>query len=320
MKWKVLVTLLVVGTSSCFLLANRYSVVGTNRGVVYKTDRLTGRTWIIAGGEQSLIRPTCRDLHPDQWQAKQDAEAKRLADEQEAYEIERARLAEFRRQRGARIDLLQRAEQWLVDALRIAKGFQEIERELSYQWDIDILEPLPSTYNHIKPLGTFLLYIEDAQAFADEARGLLRDQPSGVRPEEIARAAAVLRRYSDPWPPIDEWESFGGKSLSLDDLTDAPLTEKQRESLAEIPERTLEDWRELAAGSDPQSEPWFEAKFHIISLLLETSPFTARAVMDQLKPLNPDSIPEPWAGRLRALDRRIDGRNNEGADRQDDGN
>ena len=62
MKWKVLVTLLVVVAAACFLLANRYTVVGTNRGVVYKTDRLTGRTWIISGGEQSLIRPTFRDL------------------------------------------------------------------------------------------------------------------------------------------------------------------------------------------------------------------------------------------------------------------
>lgn len=343
MKWKVLVTLLVVGGGACFLLANRYSVVGTNRGAIYKTDRLTGRTWIISGGEQSLVRPTFRDLHPDEWQAQQDAEAKRrdaeaqrLSDEQEAREIERARLAEFRRQRDARIKLTQRAEVWLTDALRIANKFRDLEYEIGthYDWIFDLRHGvIPTTLSTDESLEV-LRYRWTSDELADEARGLLKDQPIGIRVQEITKAAAVLRRYSDPWPPIDEWASFGGKSLSLEDLKDAPLTKKERDRLAEEDDRTLEDWRELAeavdrtleewrelaAASNWKSEQWFYAKFQLIFLLLKTNPLRARKEMDQLMQLTPDSIPQPWAARLRALDRRIDGRSNEGADGQGDGN
>ena len=72
-------------------------------------------------------------------------------------------------------------------------------------------------------------------------------------------------------------------------------------------DRALECWRLLAAGSEVGTEPWYEAKFHLISVLAEVDPARARLVMDQHKQLNPDYGPQPWAARLFALDRRIDG-------------
>ncbi|MHC4079904.1 MAG: hypothetical protein ACYS15_01510 [Planctomycetota bacterium] len=72
-------------------------------------------------------------------------------------------------------------------------------------------------------------------------------------------------------------------------------------------ERALGCWRTLVAGSAVGTEAWFEARFHVITLLAEIDPIRARAVMDQHKQLNPDYGPEPWASRLRQLDLRIPG-------------
>ena len=82
-------------------------------------------------------------------------------------------------------------------------------------------------------------------------------------------------------------------------------------------DRALECWRTLVAGSAVGTQRWFEAKFHLISLLADTDPARARAVMDQHKQLTPTYGPEPWGSRLRALDLRI-GPADTGADRPDD--
>ena len=72
-------------------------------------------------------------------------------------------------------------------------------------------------------------------------------------------------------------------------------------------ERALECWRTLVAGSTVGTQRWYDAKFHLVSLLAEVDPDRARAVMDQHRRLNPGYGPEPWASRLEALDRRIPG-------------
>jgi hypothetical protein len=71
------------------------------------------------------------------------------------------------------------------------------------------------------------------------------------------------------------------------------------------PQRALEYWRLLAAGSPPGTHRWYEAKFRLITLLAEIDPARARAVMDQHKGLDPSLGPEPWASRFTALDERI---------------
>ena len=70
-------------------------------------------------------------------------------------------------------------------------------------------------------------------------------------------------------------------------------------------ERALACWRTLVAGSDPGSDSWYEAKYHLILVLAETDMKRARAVMYQLKQLNPDYGPPPWRALLAALDKRI---------------
>lgn len=70
-------------------------------------------------------------------------------------------------------------------------------------------------------------------------------------------------------------------------------------------ERALTCWRALVAGSVLSSESWYEAKYHLILVLTETDLNRARAVMNQLKQLNPDYGPPPWRALLVALDNRI---------------
>lgn len=69
--------------------------------------------------------------------------------------------------------------------------------------------------------------------------------------------------------------------------------------------RALECWRRLVAGSQSGTEPWYEAKFHLIKLLASSDPARARMVMDQHKQLNPEYGPEPWGGMLKGLDAQI---------------
>jgi tetratricopeptide (TPR) repeat protein len=70
-------------------------------------------------------------------------------------------------------------------------------------------------------------------------------------------------------------------------------------------DQALRCWRTLAAGSTIGTEAWYEARFHLITLLADVDPARARAVMDQHKQLNPDYGPEPWSSRMRQLDLRI---------------
>lgn len=69
--------------------------------------------------------------------------------------------------------------------------------------------------------------------------------------------------------------------------------------------RAMECWRKLAAGYGVGAPNWYEARFHLITLLAELDPPRARAVIQQYKNLNPSWGPEPWASRFEALQRRI---------------
>jgi hypothetical protein len=71
------------------------------------------------------------------------------------------------------------------------------------------------------------------------------------------------------------------------------------------PRRALDYWRLLVAGSAADSDEWFEAKLHQISLLSRVEPARAKEVMDQHRQLYPDYGPDPWGARLRQLDERM---------------
>jgi hypothetical protein len=72
-------------------------------------------------------------------------------------------------------------------------------------------------------------------------------------------------------------------------------------------EEALERWRTLLAGSEGESETWYEAKWHVASLLATVDPARARQVLDQHRELHPDYGPPPWGPRLRALDESVRG-------------
>jgi hypothetical protein len=69
--------------------------------------------------------------------------------------------------------------------------------------------------------------------------------------------------------------------------------------------RALDCWRRIASGTSVDSEPWFEARFHVIDILADLDPPRAREVMNQHKNLHPEYGPEPWGSKLRGLDAQI---------------
>jgi hypothetical protein len=70
-------------------------------------------------------------------------------------------------------------------------------------------------------------------------------------------------------------------------------------------QKALDHWRRLVAGSELNSDGWYEAKFHQIQLLAKLDPPRAREVMNQHKQLNPDLGPVPWGPKLKGLDEQI---------------
>jgi len=71
------------------------------------------------------------------------------------------------------------------------------------------------------------------------------------------------------------------------------------------PERAVDCWRTLVAGTSQTSDAWYEAKFHLIKVLAEIDRERARAVMNQHKQLNPAFGPIPWGEKLRTLDQQL---------------
>jgi hypothetical protein len=71
------------------------------------------------------------------------------------------------------------------------------------------------------------------------------------------------------------------------------------------PQKALDHWRRIVAGSQVNSEAWYEAKFHQIQLLAKLDPVRARQVLDQHKQLNPDFGPAPWGPQIKGLDEQV---------------
>jgi hypothetical protein len=67
----------------------------------------------------------------------------------------------------------------------------------------------------------------------------------------------------------------------------------------------LECWRLLVSGLPMTEEGWFEAKFHLITILAMRDEDRAREVMQQHETLHPQFGPDPWGPRLRGLAVRL---------------
>jgi tetratricopeptide (TPR) repeat protein len=121
------------------------------------------------------------------------------------------------------------------------------------------------------------------------AEAMLLDFQRGGDPARAAQALALYERLLTAAPTDARFlhaTAILARELSNDQLA-------------------LSCWRTLAAGTPPQTDRWYEARFHQISLLADIDPDRARAVMDQHKQLNPDYGPDPWGVRLEQLDLRI---------------
>jgi len=69
----------------------------------------------------------------------------------------------------------------------------------------------------------------------------------------------------------------------------------------------LECWRTLMAGYEPGAEPWFEARYESLRLLAASDPDDARQAIATHKVLYPNYGPDPWGGRIAALDTALAG-------------
>lgn len=67
----------------------------------------------------------------------------------------------------------------------------------------------------------------------------------------------------------------------------------------------LAAWRGLLAGLPQGSDDWFDAKCHVIDLLIDADHDAARAALEQHRILFPDLGPEPWRTRLLDLEQRL---------------
>jgi len=156
------------------------------------------------------------------------------------------------------------------------------------------------------------LVVEHGRRVLDE----FADRPDALGESRIlAWHAAVADAMITDWQRTHD-RARAQEALGLFErlLTAAPTDARFLRATAILAEAVarldlaLSCWRTLAAGTAPLSERWYEARFHQISLLADTDPDRARAVMDQHKQLNPDYGPDPWGARLRQLDLRIPGR------------
>ncbi|MHC4218607.1 MAG: hypothetical protein ACYSU7_09155 [Planctomycetota bacterium] len=157
--------------------------------------------------------------------------------------------------------------------------------------------------------GDLLLVVHHGQRILDE----FKDQPDALQQRRVlvyyATVAEALLQLA---------EAGGGRQQAVlamalyETLLEAAPTDARFLRAAAVLSERLDDvdlalrcWRTLAAGSTIGTEGWYEAKFHLITLLADEDPARARAVMDQHKQLNPGFGPEPWASRMRQLDLRL---------------
>jgi len=147
-----------------------------------------------------------------------------------------------------------------------------------------------------------------------------KDRPDALSQTRIlawhaAVAEAMLRDWQRAGDP-----GRGAQALALYErlLTAVPTDARFLHSTATLAQAlsknrlALSCWRTLAAGTPPQTDRWYEARFHQISLLADIDPARARAVMDQHRQLNPDYGPDPWGVRLEQLDVRLPRAPNDG--------
>jgi hypothetical protein len=137
--------------------------------------------------------------------------------------------------------------------------------------------------------------------------------PEALRDREVfSQHAAVAQAMFEAWQRSGD-RSTGLEALGIYErlLQVAPGEARFLEAAGTLAERlerhdlALECWRALASGSEAGSDRWYQARFHVLSVLARTDPARARQVMEQHRLLYPGYGPPPWGERFRELDLRL---------------
>lgn len=72
-------------------------------------------------------------------------------------------------------------------------------------------------------------------------------------------------------------------------------------------DESLQAWSSIVSASEPGSQPWFEARFRLASVLAKARPAEALELLNQHAGLYPDYGPAPWGEKLRALHQSLRG-------------
>lgn len=139
------------------------------------------------------------------------------------------------------------------------------------------------------------------------------DDPAALdRPGAIGYYAAVAEATMAQWERTRAVERAEAALFLYDQLLAKRPSSAQYLRAAALlaeatgrPEKALDHWRRIVAGTNQESPGWYEAKFHQILTLAKLDPSRAREVLNQHKQLHPEFGPEPWGAMLKGLDQQI---------------
>jgi tetratricopeptide (TPR) repeat protein len=151
-----------------------------------------------------------------------------------------------------------------------------------------------------------LIYSERVLPELDAADPKLADGSHVSVLNTTAEAAAAVWR-------LDKDTASRDRAIVIDRrLFDAGKhSRKTLRRLAELSEAAadrptaLEAWRTLAAGTEPATPDWYEARYNAIRVLSMIDPPRAREALDQHRILYPTLGPEPWDAKFAELDGQV---------------
>ncbi|TVQ53294.1 MAG: hypothetical protein EA377_08385 [Phycisphaerales bacterium] len=139
--------------------------------------------------------------------------------------------------------------------------------------------------------------------FEDDAEALARSAPHSV--------ASIVAELSYSFWRVHGEERNGRAAQYLYErlLSFHPRVETYLERAATLAEHfdelesALSHWRRLAVGRETGTAPWYEARFHVISILMQVDPERAAEALQQYDAIYAANAPEPWASRFDELPR-----------------
>jgi hypothetical protein len=146
--------------------------------------------------------------------------------------------------------------------------------------------------------GTFV--IEQLKTSDSSSRAYL-----GVL-ETTAQAASTVWELEQDQVMLDD--AIATYDILIESSGATPEVLRQQALLLESAKRdsdALDIWRRLVSGLDPGTEPWYEARYESIRLLIPYDRVAAETALQQHITLYPKLGPEPWASQFRQLARSL---------------